>query len=227
MTDKASECVVNFNLLFDVLFFLFKVAPTVGSSYKISTCIILIVDYFKLHMAECVDEISDNVYRLILDFSSCSFDDLRHIEVAAFVNLSRLNLILASKALGERYLLPAESVGTFFDLHKTGSSYFSIISCLFYIGQNDLYKDLYLTLIRNIEEKLKCLKNISSDSEKLFTLLDCLTCLYICDELKKRLIQCLCRDALGGEKNESSLRQYLNILKHEGFYFIDWGCIDL
>jgi hypothetical protein len=169
-------------VLLDVLYYFYSVSPSVGASYKLCTSIILCVKFSKKYVNDIEQTIAHAIYELTqLLLSEHDMSNPDHVE--GFTPLEILNVILATRELGDNYLIPEEKVAPFF---SDGSkfSYFGIVSCLFYIGNVDGYENLRKSVLSAANEKLSNLSDIRMNSEKAHLLLDLLTCPFIADNQK-------------------------------------------
>lgn len=184
-TPDAAELLYRDSLLvlLDVLYFLYAVSPSVSASYKLCTSVILIIRFTRQHLPRLENTIAHAIYdltQMLLSEHDASNPD----GIDGLLPLEVLNVILAAKELGPNYLIPEDTVSTLF-ADGPAYSYFSIVSCLFYIQDEPGYDRLRNSMLAAAEEKLSDLKDIRMNSEKAYLLLDLLTCPYIPDKRKK------------------------------------------
>ncbi len=169
-------------VLLDVLYFLYGVSPSVGASYKLCTSVILIIRFTKKHLPELEGTAAHAIYELtqmlLSEHESSNPDD-----IDGFLPLEVLNIILASRELDYNYLLPESTVTALFS-DESNHSYFSIVSCLFYIRDESAYENLRKSMLGVADKKLADLSDLRMNSEKTYLLLDLLTCPYVRDKRK-------------------------------------------
>ena len=174
-TQKYSKVLKT---ILDILFFLYSVAPSVSSSYKLSTAIILIIRFTRLNLVDYEEEICHKVYDLTIKLLLDESQGKRFDPISGFINLEYINVLLAIRELGESYLIPESVINEVFS-NKNFYSYFTVISCLFYIKDAPCYENIRALLIKYIRLQLSDLSDITFNSEKVHLLLDVLSCPYI------------------------------------------------
>lgn len=175
-------------VLIDVLFFLYSVAPSVGASYKLSTSIILVHRFAKHHLRDYLETLSHRIYELSLSLLSDQ-SRRRHGEgVDGFINLEYLNIIISVREPGDFYLLPEAIIDNLF-LSSKELTYFTIVSCLFYISDRKEYSGVREKLMQALTVKLADLSDVQVNSEKAYLLLDMLTCPSISAKMKSTWIR--------------------------------------
>lgn len=164
-------------LVLDICFFLYGVAPSVNASYKLSAAIILLTRYFRDNnystREQMYNHIFNSVQRMLMDSNTP-----RSTLIREFVDLEVMNIVLASHELGSEFRLSPEMVRISF-LNNSEKNYFSLSSCLFYIGGEARYSDVQLEVIGSINEKLADCREIASSSEIAHIFLDAISCPHI------------------------------------------------
>jgi hypothetical protein len=89
----------------------------------------------------------------------------QHVEY--FIHLEVLNVILASRELGERYLLPESEIKQLF-INFGEPFYFGVFSCLFYIQNSRQYSEIRDVIISKADNILSYLSDIRMNSEKTY-----------------------------------------------------------
>lgn len=174
-------------ILTDILFFLYSVAPSVGASYKLSTSLILICRFSKKYLPIHSSTIVHRIYTLATHLLQQS--EKQETEgVDGFVNLEYLNIIIAMRELGEDYLLPSQVLDELLTKDRC-HSYFTIISYLFYIRDNKQYTEIRKNILRSASIKLRNMSDIFVNSEKAYLFLDLLSCPFISDKEKSRWLK--------------------------------------
>jgi len=174
-------------VLLDALFFLYKAAPSVNASYKLGSSIILLIRFTRAHLAEEEPTICQRIYELSESLlSEISKDHRKGVE--RFVHLESLNVALAIGELGPNYLLREGLVESIF-LPSEQGSYFSIISCLFYIRDDPSFTSTMTEVVKRADTLLSNLDDIQQSAEKTYLLLDLLTCPYISKDNRKKWLR--------------------------------------
>jgi hypothetical protein len=106
------------------------------------------------------------------------------------------------------------------------SSYYDLMSCLYYIKNEAAYADTKIVIERRLDYLLRDLSQIPTDAEKACILLDSLSCPYLDMPRKKKYVQRLYRDQ--GQKVPTD-EQIGGFLKKALTmpWFINWTEIDL
>lgn len=222
---SADVWVATFEVLLDVLFFLYSVAPSVGASYKLSASIILSHRFVKKHLPEYVPVISQRIFDLSFAFLEQQSLSVYPDEIDGFVHLESLNVILAMRELGNHYLLPVHVFERLFV--KPGRlSYFTIVSVLFYIGDNPFYSSIRDAILNSVSDILRDMSDIFMSAEKAYLLLDMLACPYISESQKKKWIasfySVLKKAAPSGADMSSAVSDIVKVHAQ-----VDWSDVDL
>lgn len=212
-------------VLIDVLFFLYSVAPSVGASYKLSTSLILAARFSKKHTASR----HPTVHQKIFDLTCALLHDQRGMnhgaEIEGFVHLESFNIALATRELGELYLLPAEIVDELF-IRATKPTYFTIISTLFYVRDHPAYEDARTFLVDSASKILSDLADVLMNSEKANLFLDLLSCPYVPDKTKSSWIRGFFKSVQLTAPSKVQMQNFLS--KANSLHaHVDWKSIDL
>lgn len=212
-------------VLMDILFFLYSVAPSVGSSYKFSTSLILVSRFSKKYLSLHAETVCHQLYtlgsKLLVEQCGNSHAD----SVDGFVNLEYLNIVLAIRELGEHHLLPPRVLDELF-IKERRLSYFTIVSCLFYIKDDVQYQKIRRKIIRSASSKLSDMSDILMNSEKTYLLLDLLTCPFIPDSKKSIWIRAFYSGLKKAPPNKAEISAFLSVVC-DGHWQIDWREVDL
>ncbi|MDO9447285.1 MAG: antiviral reverse transcriptase Drt3b [Candidatus Nitrotoga sp.] len=213
-------------VLLDVMYFLYAVSPSVGASYKLCTSVILVIRFTKTHLPSIESSVFHRIYELTESLMSEGCSVVRNDDaVEGFVPLEMINVILAARELGDHYLMEASVVESLFDINGA-ASYFSIISCLFYIRDESRYGDIKVKVIDAAVKKLADLSDLLMNSEKAYLLLDLLSCRYIPEKKRKEWVVAAYK-ALGlVQPSQLDLTSYLSSATTK-FMQINWDSIDL
>lgn len=224
-TSDQTACVSALEVLLDVLFFLYSVAPSVGASYKLSTSLILALRFSKRHLPEHSTTVAQRIYDLaaVLLLEQRGVNHANGID--GFVHLEYLNIVLAVQELGSTYLLPPEVIEELFIKNKQ-LTYFTIVSCLFYVRDDSQYERIRKALLKAARKKLSDMSDILMNSEKTYLLLDLLSCPFVRDDQKKLWIKNLYKVLQKPQPNSAELTAFL-VTMTQTHAHIDWRDIDL
>lgn len=210
------------DVLVEILFFFYTTAPSVSASYKLSTSIILISRFTKGYLISHHLTINQRIYELTLQLLT---GDLIYFKSATrnFVYLEALNVVLASSELGADCMLPPEVLN---ELLTDQSSYYDLMSCLYYIKDLEVYAGTKTIIERKIDIHLRDLSDVPIYAEKACIFLDSISCPYLDVGRKSKYLKRLYRD-LG--QTVPTDQQIGGFLKKSGAmsWFINWTEIDL
>lgn len=209
--------------ILEVAFFLYEVAPSVGASYKLSTMIIFIIRFCR-HYSVYEEEIALKIFALTNSLMLNESSRMQSIPLKGFIHLEFLNILLAVRELGDLYLLPETTLKKLF-LDQGELSYFTIISCLFYIKDDKQYDIIRLELINYINQQLSNLKDITINSEKAYLLLDILSCPYFSYNDSEKLVEEVA-SLLKISLNTSEISNLTHSFKNQCWH-TDWSNVDL
>lgn len=225
--DSIEERYYGFLYIYSkVVFFLYSVGASVSSSYKMATSIILVARFarkhFRVRNEDVYQEIYSNTEAVMRRLGPGSSKG-----VTGYVGLEAINVVLAARELGPGFLMPASILEELFlgDSDES-SSYFHLVSCLFYIRNDNEYNDLKTKLVKVARRKLADLQDIKVNTERAVLLLDLTRCPYIdTTQRQKWLNRAL--NALGVlDPTHAQLDDYLQSPSNL-YWFINWSEVDL
>lgn len=216
--SRYHTCITVF---LEIIFFLYTVAPSVGASYRLCTSLILIHRFSKANLKKYYDSICAQIYSLTLELLSAQSLNKKEIKSQTFLNLEAINIILSIKELGINYLIPKN---IFKDILSATEnfSYFTIVSCLFYFDNKDIYKDIKDEIIDNCITQLKDIKHSFNKSELVHLFMDLIYCPYLDNSKKELLINNFFKDP----PKKSDVAYFLNNANKD-YAFVNWKEIDL
>lgn len=174
-------------VLLDVLFFLYQVSPSVQSSYKFCTSIILIVRFSKKYLIDISTDIEHRIFELTSELIDEMHDSVNS-PVPSRVMLEKINVVLSISELDSSYALRCEQLEELF-LADPIIDYFTIVSGLYYVGGDNSYNDITQGLLKSASEKLSDMSDLLTSSEKTYLLLDLLSCPYVPNLKKQKWIE--------------------------------------
>ncbi len=210
-------------VLLEVLYFLYSVSPSVGASYKFCTSIIVLIRFSEKHFPVHEHTIKQRIYELT-ELLLSGEGQTKSTTIGDFISLEAVNVVLAARELGENYLLP-ETVNALFDRGKS-FSYFDIVSGLFYIKDEDAYKDIRVKLIRAADRRLRDLSDICENTEKACLFLDMMGCPYIRSDRKKIWLTNLHAALKKPMPANADVEEFLSEATR-GYWFVNWNELDL
>lgn len=177
LAGSEEEYLVVLSILLDVMYFLYGVSPSVTSSYKICSSVLLAVDFAKQNLPNQYPSLAQKIYDLT--HSHLSEDHQRDADgVEGFLPLETLNVLLASRELGDNYLMSSKIVSEIFSSNSYSSIYFKATCCLFYIRSSPQFQVLRDRTISWVDEYFQDMSDIGSCSEKAYLFLDMVCCPY-------------------------------------------------
>ena len=223
--ETRRHYVAAVEILLDVSFFLYSVSPSVSASYKLSTSIILALRFINKYVPESSLKLSQQIYDLAWALLTEHSNKHHGSGIDGFVHLECLNLILALRELGDHYLLPEALLERLFTTNRK-LTYFTIISCLFYIKDTLGFDQIRKKLIVEIGNQLRDMSDIFENSEKAHLFLDVISCPYIdaVDKMKWGLALCKLLD-VATPTNIELAAFAANSTQYQ--WHVDWIDVDL
>lgn len=181
--------------------------------------------FARKNLKEHTSSLSQRIYDLAIDLleDECIKPDAEGVD--GFIRLESLNVALAIRELGDNYLLPEQMLDKLF-LSGREMSYFTMVSCLFYIKSDTQYSNLRRKVILAITKKLSDISDIFVNSEKAYLLLDMFSCPFIPDKKKedwsKALLILLSKPAPTAAQWSSFLTS-----SAKGHWQVNWNDVDL
>lgn len=173
-----------FQIILDVMFFLYTISPSVGASYRLTTSIILITKFSKEHLKHLSESIELKLYELTLNLIDANDNQTKK----SFINLELVNIVLAIRSLGSNYKLPIDLIKKVFSLDEN-ISYFIIISALYYLNGDSDFKEIENELIEKAINKILLSDNILISSEITHLALDLIYYPNLEHSKKKKIIR--------------------------------------
>jgi Reverse transcriptase (RNA-dependent DNA polymerase) len=179
--EEAANCRDALLVLFEVIFFLYTVAPSVSASYKVASGIIITSRFLGDRLLDYAATVKTRISALVGDFIRRVCATMQRI-VGNHVALEVINVLLATRELGENFQLDELSVEHVFRPMISGEtkwSYFDMMSCLYYIGNRPSHLLARQSIETAIDKGLQSLQSAEKDSEKAHLLLDALSCPFL------------------------------------------------
>lgn len=207
-------------LLYISLFF-FRVAPSVSSSYKLASILIVSIRYFKIMVPSYSELVASYIYYEIEDFIKNVNYGKSAIE--NLISLEAYNIMYVIGELDKDRFLSEQLVENIF---REVDSYFDIVSCLYVIKNNKVYDKLKEKVIGVINIKLMSDNNILDYSEKAMLFMDVMSCPYIELKWKKVWLKSIVKGLQEATPTNKEIDDYINY-SITNPWFVDWSNVDL
>ena len=194
-------------LVLDICFFLYSVAPSVNASYKLSTSIILSVRFFRMHIAGNSDQLNIHIFSCVVKLLEES-RPAGSVAIEEFVELEAINVVLAAAELGNDLLMPPHLIERVF-LAEATPTYFSMVSCLFYIQDHPQFSELKDKIVKEIGGRLANASAIQTDSETAHLFLDAISCPFISNEKRNWWLRSALKN-FGDETTKAEAQKFLD-----------------
>lgn len=217
--DKYRDAALVF---LELIFFFYSVAPSVSASYKLCASVILLSRFAEFHLGPYEHIIKQRSYELAVELLE---GDLGNVdsEVENFILLEALNVILAISDMGDEYLLPPALIERIF---KGKSSYYDLVTSLFYIKNRAAYNSINQELLSAIERRLDNLESIQIDTEQACLFLDAVSCPYIDKARKTKWIKRFYRACSKPAPSKAEFDKFFDS-SDKNFWFVNWKEVDL
>lgn len=210
----------NFLLaIFDILLYCYSLNINANTTFKVAQAIVLTSKYFEKNN-------NNQVKHTVFSKISQEIDNIftynnRKTNGKNKSNIEILNILIAIKRLGDKYLLTAKRIKTLFEIEEVDSynklDYFQIITLLFYIDNNSNYNEIRHNIEESIIEKYSNDEDIFKKSELVLLFLDIICCPYISEKTKRELII-----KTGFCKNGESIDSKIIDITCNKRWFVDW-----
>lgn len=206
----------------ELIFFFYSVAPSVSASYKLCASVILLSRFAEFHLGPYEHTIKQRNYELAVELLE---GDLGTVDsdVENFIFLEALNVILAISDMGDEYLLSAELIEGIF---KGKSSYYDLVTCLFYTKNRAVYNSISQGLITAIERRLENLETIQIDTEQACLFVDVVSCPHIDKSKKTKWIKRFYRACSKPQPTKAEIDHFFEHAA-TNFWFVNWNEVDL
>lgn len=206
-------------VIFDAIFFLYKVSPSSASSYRLATAIIIGnevcagIGYFG-------DQVRGKIAQHCSDFVNSA---KQQITSEAILDLESINILLASRVLGPNYQLsPSNLICFFYDKKSSldSATYFQLVSLLWYTRGDDVYRAIEDQALDRIELILRDISSYYLCADVVCLFFDYLTCPHISLERRSDVVKTvLKRCALF--YSDKQILDFLAATESAPF-FVDW-----
>jgi hypothetical protein len=204
--------------LIEFIFFVYDVSPRVTTTIRLTRILKLVIDFVKSKFVS-FDEMHE-VFKAIFDNSNFVISKFGR---NGYAQVETLYILALMPELGKDYWIDENRLvnylgGNFksprtvdFD---TDTNYFTIVVTLFYIRDKRRYECTRRALKKLIMQKVdSCEKDKDIDSEIYMLLMDCITCPYLEDGFKARLLS---------KFNITGRKLQCDVIESRDFWFTDW-----
>lgn len=233
LEKRLTSFVLN---LLDFIFFLYTVYPKVNSTIKLTVILTSVINYYKeFYRFKTIKEYrfqrinKDRVFKKIQDEIRLVLEKNKFLDHA---QVETLYLLIILKELGVEYDLPEILLCTYFDCKQQPDSSmiienhlnaFSITVLLYYISDKTKYDTLRVAIKEYVLSKIGLVdKNKRRQTSELTILLfDLLSCPFIEDEYKKKLL------TLFGIDDNVIQEDVLKFQQKQKYWFTKWNKISI
>ena len=209
-------------VILSVMLFLYAVAPSVTSSYKLCAAIMMIVRFSQRLLPARSESIKQFIFQ---QASSILRRKAGAQEREAFVDLEAQNLLLAISDLGTDYRLDSDTINRIFDVGRSGPvSYFDLVTLIYYIKDETKYAMARNWAISAVDEKLGNLERVHEDAEQALTFLDFLACPHV--DIARKGVWLAKFYSITNEAMTFTVDELVADLS-EPWWFVNWREIDL
>lgn len=228
LTNKAAidrvayrDC---FMCLAELMYFFYGVALSVGASYKLCVAIIVMIRFTKTQLREHFPTVAERMCTLTTDLIESQ--KVKLLNVDGFVPLEVINVLLATRELGDIYLLSESAIrDTCLGPETTRRSYFRTVSCLFYIGGLKRYASLRAEIVDSIDEQLNA-GDFRRSAELTCLFLDSITCPHIDPKTRAKWIRRLYQLTPTTPPTKATLVKMLSTAADYP-WFVNWSRCDI
>lgn len=224
MERNFKEC---FIALLEVIFYFYKVSPTVNSSYTLAKSILLSCGFFEEKLANYESELKNLIFQNAIQiFSDDSIHDISNRE--NYLSLEKINLLLSIGNLGTDYLIDESNIIKIFDLNGITEkhTYLHLISCLYYTKDHSKYKKINAKINQICLDKFYDFGKIHTKSDLAHLFFDLLSCPYINHNIKKNLINSFYTFSSKKKLIGAQLTALINFMEKNP-WFVNWESINL
>lgn len=215
--------IVSFLVFLELIYFLYTVQPTVGSSFKVTKATILSHKFFLDNYPDRVPFLSERLTSWMTHIvQSIQPEQIRGGQDKIPIEI--MNIVLALSQLDGDQLVDSEYLEKkLFNIE--GADYFSLISCLFYIRDNSKYSSMH----SKIEKRLLSIftnAEIAVEAHDVHLFWDIMSCPYVSLDFRLKIIKMIWKKlALPTRTRVQHLELIQEIQKRP--WFVNWNSVDL
>lgn len=206
----------NIELLIELIFFYYKVYPTINASSKVAKVIITLLDFIESNIDLKI--YSPRIKSLVVNtVKGLSFDRFESEKRRGYISIEKLNVVLITSNFGDHFRLPPD----YFEGLVNSSdylNYFEIVSLLYYFNDHSEYLKVKRKVIDIAMNRLSSYDFIKDDSELVHLLLDIVCCPYVPTEAR---IKALDLTNNGTKQLPNTIETCIDILE-DSYWFVNW-----
>ncbi len=203
--------------IIEIVFYAYSLNINSSSTFKVSQIIVVICKFLR----DKNNDLKQTIFSKIATECNLIYNislDNRDIQVT---KIEILNLLIACTRMDDSYLISLRKIRQLFDLNKGVDykelNYFEIISLLYYIGSNVIYDRLREYIEKGIKRKMRESASPFQSSELTMLLFDSITCPYISEATKDRIL------LDSGYTDTINLLNAKNKIKEQKIWFTNWN----
>ena len=206
----------NIELIIELIFFYYKVYPTINASSKVAKVVISLLDF--LDSNADLKIYSPRIKSLVVNtVKGLSFDRYKSERRKGYISIEKLNIVLITSNFGDHFRLPSD----YFEGLINSSdylNYFEIISLLYYFNNHSEYTKIKDKVVSIAMSRLSSYDVIKDDSELVHLLLDVLCCPYIPFDVRVNALKL----ANNGTKQlPDTIVSCVHVLE-DTYWFVNW-----
>lgn len=197
-----------FHVVIDLIFALYTVNPSQSGSIKIAILIEASCNYFEAHIPNESNAVRSQFYTLACDFFESSTFRTTSKDDNNTATIETLNLLSAIRTLGNNFIVSRSVIEKIVSFSDNGHlTYFETITLLFYIGndENKSFTGIRGKIKKSINFMLSDLTDLKENSEKLYVLLDSISCPYLDEDFRTKISKRLWKFCEGTEPTAAEL----------------------
>lgn len=209
----------NIELMIELMFFYYKVHPTINSSNKMAKVIVSILEFMtpNADLSGYLSRIKNLVVSSIKEFS---FDRNKDEKRKGYISIERLNVIISTSDFGCHFRLP-ESYFENLVSNSKELNYFEIISLLYYFKDHAEYHNVKKKVITSAMDRLTSYSLIENDSELLHLLLDMSCCPYVSFGDRVKILEIIYSKSKPQSPSPQQLNSFVNSIR-DVYWFVNW-----
>lgn len=165
--------VTAFLVILEVVYFLYTVAPTVSTSFKVAKASVLSFEFFKSNFPDRSVRLGEQLSNWMLQIvrSLRPSEDFR-----SAIPIELVNVLLALSVLDVQQLLTSDRLSELLNINE--ASYFTLVSALFYVKDRAQFADIRDAVMKRADHILSA-QDMRKHAEAAHLAMDLLACPYL------------------------------------------------
>jgi hypothetical protein len=183
---REEEYLTLITIMLELNFFFYKMSPTVASSLKVCTGLVISADFIRSKFPDRLAFIQEKVVQWTAELiRDPRFERIAKSHDAIPVEI--LNILIAMHDISADQLFKQRTFKEIFpDIHKM--EYFSLVTCLFLIKDDNKMKAIKAEIFDNILRIMTNSKGINLVAHDAHLFLDTMTCPFLDQKQKRKLL---------------------------------------